>query len=133
MLKNISLSVMTFTYLFAGLAHLTHFDYFLGLVPSFIPHPALLVAAVGLSEILLSFFLPLRATRKWACYFLLLFLAFTLPIDVFVLVKNGAGIPLAYWILAARLPFHVALMLWAWWHSRPGVDSPRISATMKSR
>jgi uncharacterized membrane protein len=118
MLKKISLSVMTFTYLFAGLAHWTHFGYFLSLVPSFMPGPRLWVAGSGLAEILLSFFLPPRATRKWACYILMFCLAATLPIDAFVLVKKGAGIPLSYPVLAARIPFHMALMLWAWWHGR---------------
>ena len=132
MLKKVSLSVMTFTYLFAGLAHWTHFAYYLSLVPSFLPEPRLWVAGSGLAEVLLSFFLPLQATRKWACYILMFCLAATLPIDAFVLVKNGAGIPLPFWVLASRVPFHLTLMVWAWWHSRTEVDKQGIHATMKS-
>ena len=123
---------MTFTYLFAGLAHWTHFTYYLSLVPSFMPEPRLWVVGAGLAQVLISFFLPLQVTRKWACYTLIFFLAATLPLDAFVLAEKGAGIPLPFWVLQSRAPFHMALMLWAWWHSRTEVDKPEFSATMKS-
>jgi uncharacterized membrane protein len=117
MLKKVSLSAMVFTYLFAGVMHFTRFDYYLNLVPAITPYPRLWVGTTGILEILLSFFMPLKPTRRWACYGALLILSISIPIDLFVLRLGGAGIPLPYWVLAARVPFHALLMLWAYWHS----------------
>ncbi len=124
MLKNLSLSVMVFSYLFAGTAHFTRFQYFLGLTPSFFPHPDLLVNLSGALEILLAFFLVFRATRRWACYGILFLLSVSLPIDGWVLYLGGAGIPLPFWILIARIPFHLLLMAWAFWHSLSSSRKP---------
>jgi uncharacterized membrane protein len=117
MLKKVSLSAMVFTYLFAGLSHFSRFDYFLSLVPAFIPFPRVWVGTTGILEILLSFFMPLKPTRRWACYGALLVLSISIPIDLWVLLRGGTGIPLPFWVLAARIPFHLLLMLWAYWHS----------------
>jgi uncharacterized membrane protein len=117
--KKISLSVMVFTYLFAGIAHFVQFDYFLNIVPSFLKYPGVWVGSTGILEILFSFFLPFKVTRKWACYGILLALSISLPIDGFVLLHAGAGIPLPYWVFIVRVPFHLLLMLWAFWHALP--------------
>ena len=116
MLRKISLSVMTFTYFFAGLSHFTRFDYYLSLVPSFMPQPHLIVNLTGSVLVLISALLPFKATRKLACYMALLALSVTLPIDIFVLIERGAGIPLPIWILDCRIPFHLLMMGWAWFH-----------------
>ena len=108
---------MTFTYLLAGLSHFTRFDYFLGLVPSFMPHPKTLVGLAGGLEILLSFFMPFCFTRRFACYVALFFLSISLPIDVYVIYQKGAGVPLPFWVLVSRIPFHILMMAWAFWHS----------------
>jgi uncharacterized membrane protein len=110
--KNISLSVMVFTYLFAGIYHFTKFSYFLSLVPSFLPHPEGLVVSTGLIEIFLAFFLAMSFTRRWACYGILLFWSMALPVNIYILSIGGAGIPLPHWQLAAMVPFHLFLMLW---------------------
>jgi len=119
MLKQISLSVMVFTYLFSGIYHFTKFSYYLSLIPSFLPHPDVLVASTGAVWIFLAFFLAFARTRRWACYGILLFWSMSLPVNIYVLSIGGAGIPLPYWQLAATIPFHLLLMLWAYWHSRP--------------
>jgi uncharacterized membrane protein len=121
MLRKISLSIMTFTYLFAGLSHFTRFDYFLSLVPAFMPQPRAVVVLAGGILLLTSFFLAFQATRRLGCYLALLVLGITLPIDVFILTEHGAGIPLSLWVLAARIPFHMAMILWAWFHLRDRV------------
>ena len=126
MLKKISLSVMVFTYLFAGIYHFTKFSYYLSINPSFMPHPDILVASTGTAWIILAFFLAISLTRRWACYGVLLFWSMSLPLNIYVLAIGGAGIPLPRWELAAMIPFHLFLMLWAWWHCRPekiGVSS----------
>ncbi|HVZ80027.1 MAG TPA: hypothetical protein VHE12_04410 [bacterium] len=116
MLRKISLTAMTFTYFFAGLSHFTRFDYFRSLVPAFMPHPWVVVNLAGAVLLVISFLLPFKSTTKLGCYLALLMIGISLPIDAFVLVERGAGIPLPSWTLAARIPFHWALLIWAWFH-----------------
>ena len=120
MLRKISLSVMTFTYFFAGLYHFTRFDYFLALVPAFMPQPRFIVDLAGSVLFLISCLLPFRATRRSGCYLALLILGINLPVDGFVLIEKGAGVPLPMWVLISRVPFHLVMMAWAWIHLRTG-------------
>jgi uncharacterized membrane protein len=119
MVKNASLSIMIFTYLFAGIDHFTKYGYFLSLVPCFIPHPEKMVYLMGTVEILLAIFLALSTTRIWACYGILLLWSVSLPVNIYVLSIGGAGIPLARWQIAGMIPFHLLLMVWAYWHCSP--------------
>ncbi len=119
MLKKISLSVMIFTYLFAGTAHFTNFKYFVSIVPGFLPKPEALVCLTGALQIFLALFLALSLTRRWACYGILFLWSAALPVNLFVLYAGGAGIPLSHGQLVGMIPFHLALMGWAYWHSLP--------------
>jgi len=121
MLRKVSLSVLVFTYLFAGIAHFTRFEYYRKIIPTFLPYPDLLVHVSGSLFIALAVLLAISLTRKGACYGILLIWSVALPVNVYVLLQGGAGIPLPYWQLAAMIPFHLALMVWAWWHLRQEV------------
>ena len=88
---------MTFTYLFAGVAHFTHFQYFIKLIPPFFPNPPAWVTFTGILDIGFSLFLPLEATRRWACYGLMIFVGGTLLVDSYIVLQGGMGIPLPFW------------------------------------
>jgi uncharacterized membrane protein len=119
-LKKVSLSAMIFMYLFAGIAHFIRFDYYLTLIPPFVPQPWIIVAFNGFVQIILALFLAFRQSRKAACYCLIFFWGATLPIDAYMLITNGAGSAKPHWVLAASIPFHLSLMAWAYWQARPG-------------
>ena len=118
MLRKVSLSAMVFTYLFAGIAHFTRADYYRKIIPTFLSYPNLLVSATGVLFITLAILLAIPPTLKGACHAILLTWSMALPVNVYVLLQGGAGIPLPYWQLGAMIPFHLALMAWAWWHLR---------------
>jgi uncharacterized membrane protein len=109
---------MGFMYFFAGIYHFTRFDYFTGIMPAFMPHPRALVIAGGILHILFAALLIPKPTRRWTCYAIIVFWALSLPVSAYVLYLGGAGIPLDPWILRTRIPFHLLLMLWAFWNSR---------------
>jgi uncharacterized membrane protein len=117
-IKKISLSAMTFSYLFVGIAHFLYFDYYLNLVPSFIPSPKSLVALTGTLEILLAVLLAFTKTRRGACFAILFLLALAFPFNIYLLATNGAGSNIPHSVLVGRIPFQLFLMLWAYWHSR---------------
>jgi uncharacterized membrane protein len=119
MLRKVSLSAMAFTYLFAGGAHFLRFDYFLSLQPDFMPAPAVMVRLSGLTFLLLGSLLAWPPARKAACSFIMFFWALGIPLNLYILSTGGAGIPLSREVLWARIPFHLGLIAWAWWHRIP--------------
>jgi uncharacterized membrane protein len=119
--RKASLSAMGFMYFFAGIYHFTRFDYFMGIMPAFMPQPRALVIAGGVVHLLFAAFLIPRKTRSWACYAIMIFWTLSIPISAYILYLGGACIPLSPWILKARIPFHLLLMLWAFWNSQTQV------------
>jgi uncharacterized membrane protein len=109
---------MIFSYLFAGIAHFLYFDYYLNLVPAFMPTPKALVALTGTLEILLAVLLAFPLTRRGACFSILFLLALAFPFNIYLLATNGAGSNIPHPVLVGRIPFQLLLMLWAYWHSR---------------
>lgn len=135
MLKKISLSAMVFTYLFAGIAHFAKQDYFVSISPRFLLPPLafVVVGVTGLFEILFSLLLAFPKTRRGACYGIILFWGIALPINLFILYMGGTGIPLPHWELVAMIPFHLLLILWAWWHVSMETKGLRSSVPVKEK
>jgi len=119
MLRKVSLSAMGFTYFFAGAAHFLRFDYFLSLQPDFIPYPGLMVRLSGFLLSLLGALLVWPRARRVVCSCIILYWALGLPLNLYIVSVGGAGIPLSQEVLLARIPFHLGLIAWAWWHRFP--------------
>lgn len=116
---------MTFTYLFLGIAHFTRFNYFLDLVPSFLPAPKAIVALTGTIEIIFALLLAFPITRRGACFGLLFLLGLAFPFNLYLLATNGAGSKIPHDVLVGRVPFQLLLILWAYWNSRMPVSVKR--------
>ena len=116
MLKQISLVAMITVYFSAGIARFAKSDLYLQYVPSFIPHPKFMVLLSGLVEIILAFLLAFSLTRRGACYGILLLWSISLPINIYTVAAGGAGTQYTSLQLAMLIPFHLFLMLWAFWH-----------------
>lgn len=117
MLRKISLSAMVFTYFFAGLAHILKTDYYLSYAPLFY-HSKPIVLVFGSVEILLAVLLSFPNTRRGACYGILLLWSVSLPVNIYTVVNEGSGTAFTDWQLKTLIPFHLLLMLWAFWHIR---------------
>jgi uncharacterized membrane protein len=113
-LRKASLSAMGFMYFFAGLVHFIRFDYFMRIMPAFLPYPRALVIAGGMIQLLFAALLIPPPTRRWTCWAIIAYWALSLPVSAYILYLGGAGIPLETWQLAARIPFHLFLMHWAY-------------------
>jgi len=115
MLQKIGLSVMIFTYLFAGVAHFLKRDYFLSLTPPFIPAPSAFVVLAGSVYIALAILLLFPKTRRAAFYAILLLLAIGIPLNLYMLSSATARGAIPREIILERIPFKALLMGWAFW------------------
>ncbi|MDN5289164.1 MAG: DoxX family protein [Mucilaginibacter sp.] len=122
LMKNISLIVLIAGYTLAGLNHFINPVSYQRIIPNYLPYPVILNILAGISEILLALLLIPATTRPWAAYGIVLMLIAFLPAHITMIADAPLRLgklkvtPLLAWI---RLALQPALIIWAWWHSKP--------------
>ncbi|MEY2502026.1 MAG: hypothetical protein QOI07_2360 [Verrucomicrobiota bacterium] len=112
------LSRLTLALLFilAGVAHFATPTSYFAIMPPYIPWPAAMVAVSGAAEILGGFGVCFRSTRRAAGWWLILLLIAVFPANLQAIstgmVIGGNAVPA--WILWARLPLQLLLIIWVW-------------------
>ena len=116
-MKEISLYIMAFFYLAAGINHFIMPRFYLKIMPPYIPWHLPLVYLSGLAEIMLGGLLLNAPLSKMAAWGIIALLVAIFPANIYHLTasKPGKGIPI--WILYLRLPLQALLIYWAWWHT----------------
>ena len=119
--NKISLVIMTAFYLFAGINHFRDPEFYLPLIPPYLPNPNLINDVSGIIEILLGFGLIFLTTRRFAAYGIIAMLIAFIPAHVHFIqidscIEGGLCVP--QWIGWARLLLiHPLLIWWAWSNS----------------
>jgi uncharacterized membrane protein len=119
--KLITIFILGILYINIGITHFTNPDFFLVIVPDYLPYHLFIVYVSGLLEIILGFMLLFKKTRKYAGIGLVFLLILVFPANIFLyqsseaqsvyeISKNKAFI---------RMFFQAPLILLAFWHSLP--------------
>ena len=105
-------------FLVAGVAHFTSTDFFVKIVPPFLPFHRELVFASGVFEISLGLLLLIPQTTRLAAWGLIALLIAVFPANLYMFQHQELFHvpPLA---LLLRLPMQGVLILWAWFYTRP--------------
>lgn len=119
--RDVSGTVLALLYGLAGILHVAAPHPFIGIVPHWVPQPALVVLLTGLAELagaialLQSRSLALRRAAGWglAAYALCVWPANVQHMLLDLAKPDGEGLPLAYHI--PRLAFQPVLIWWALW------------------
>jgi len=104
----------------AGAMHFGATPVYMKIMPPLLPEPRLLVQVSGVAEMLGGVWVLLPQTRRAAawvwlrCWWLCCRRMFIWPWTML----GGPGIP--EWLLWARLPLQLPLMVWAWMYTRGG-------------
>ncbi len=114
--KKISLGLMALFYVAAGINHFINPDFYIRLMPPWIPAHAAMVALSGVAEIALGCLVLLPATRKLAAWGIIAMLVGFLPVHVHMLVNAELYPEAPVPFLWLRFPMQVVFGLWAWWH-----------------
>ena len=119
--KRILLYLQAAFYVFAGVQHFRVPDYYLPMMPAYLPAHSELIFLSGVAEVLcgLGFLLP--QTRKLAGWATIALLIAIFPANIHVALHNvplfgateGPG-ALGY----IRWPFQLVFMAWAWWYTK---------------
>ena len=125
-MKTVLLPIMAAFYLFAGVSHFTDPEFFLQIVPPFIPWHAACVAVSGAAEIVLGGLVLVPATRRLAAWGLIALLIAVYPANLYQAVAQVPMVHRPTWMpeptpvgLWLRLPVQFVLIAWAWWYTRP--------------
>ena len=119
--RRIALIALTLFFVAAGIGHFVNTDFYLSIMPAYLPAHLELVYVSGVFEILGGLAVLPLPTRRLAGYGLMALLLAIFPANIHMALNPenylAAGIPL--WGLYARLPLQFVCMGWAWWATQP--------------
>lgn len=103
----------------AGANHFIHTEFYVSIMPPYLPWHAALVYLSGAAEILLGSMLFFRRTERLAAWGMIALIVAVTPANVHMAVHSELYpdySPAALW---ARLPLQGVLIAWAFWFTRP--------------
>ena len=117
--KIVTIYIFSIFYLVVGIKHFTDMNFFVSIMPPYIPFHKFFIYASGFFEILFGFLLLIKRTRKFAGIGLIYLLVFIFPANVHLYLSEVAQKALSITQNDAliRLPFQLPLMIIAFWHA----------------
>ena len=117
--KILSIYILALFYIIVGFKHFTNVDFFLVIVPPYLPFPEFIVYLSGVFEIVLGFLIIPNKSRKYAAFGLILLLIAVFPANIYLynseIAQNLYGIDKKDALI--RLPFQIPLIIISYWHS----------------
>ncbi len=118
--RRVSLLLLAAFFVFAGINHFGKPDFYVAIMPPYLPAHLELVYVSGGFEILGGLGVLLTATRSLAGWGLIALLLAVYPANIHMVLNPDAfvdgGTPL--WALYLRLPLQFVMIAWAWWSTR---------------
>ena len=119
-IKKISIWFMGIAYIYIGIQHFYDTDFFVAIVPDYMPYPLKLVYISGFFEILFGLLLLTPEYRSYAAWGLILLLIAVFPANIYLVqsVEAQEILGVSKELSIARLPFQLAFIALAYWHSK---------------
>ncbi|MFO0944993.1 MAG: DoxX family protein [Planctomycetota bacterium] len=105
-------------FVLAGVGHFANPNFFLKIMPPYLPWHLELVYLSGAFEILLGLMLLIPPLQRWAAWGLIALLIAVFPANIY-LFQNQHLLPASPTLHLLRLPFQGVLILWAYAYTRP--------------
>ena len=115
--RSISKFVLAIFMIVAGTMHFVNPDFFLKIMPPYLPLHQELVLASGVCEILLGVLLLIPRCSRLAAWGIIALLIAVFPANIY-LFQNQEILPASPIIHLLRLPLQGVFILWAFWHTR---------------
>ena len=120
--KRVALFLLSFAFVFAGISHFTGPEFFVAIVPPYLPAPLALVYISGVAEIMGGIGVIPFATRKWAGWGLIALLVAVYPANIHMALHPEDFPDASETFLYGRLVIQLVLFAWAWWATQPDPD-----------
>ena len=116
--KLITIYLMSLFYILGGIKHFTNVNWYMKIMPPYLPYHKELVYLSGAFEIILGIMLLFEKTRFLAGWGLILLLIAVFPANVYAAQTNGTAMGTSAVIAWGRLPFQGLFIALAYWHSK---------------
>lgn len=120
-LKQASIYFMGCSYILVGILHFVKADFFLNIMPPYLPFHLELVYLSGAIEILLGSLLMIKQYQKYAAWGLVLLLIAVYPANIYLAFNEAPQKALgvsAFSVSWVRLPMQFVLIGIAYWHTK---------------
>ncbi len=122
-LKRIALFLLVPMYVSAGIQHFTGPEFFVAIVPPYLPAPLALVYISGVAEILVGLGVIPFITRRWAGWGIIALLVAIFPANIHMAMNPDQFPDAPESFLFGRLGFQFVFAAWAWWATRPDAEA----------
>ncbi len=102
----------------AGINHFVNTDFYVGIMPPYLPWHTGLVLVSGVAEIALGIALWFRRRMVWAGWGLMALLIAVFPANIHMAVHSELYPDVPWLGLWLRLPLQGVLIAWAYWYTR---------------
>ena len=102
----------------AGTMHFVNPDFYLKIMPPYLPLHRELVYLSGVCEIVLGLLLLVPRFSRLAAWGIIVLLIAVFPANIYV-YQNQDVLPAAAVLHLLRLPLQGLFILWAYWHTKP--------------
>lgn len=118
--KKITIYFMSSAYIYVGIRHFIDPDFFLAIMPDYLPFHKEAVYVSGIFEILLGGMLLFPKSRKVAGWGLIFLLIAVFPANIYLAQNEAAqqAIDISQTAAIVRLPFQALFIGLAFWHQR---------------
>ena len=109
---------MSFFYISIGIKHFTDTNWFMTIMPPYLPLHEELVYISGFIEIFLGLLLVFKKYRFLAGWGLIILLIAVFPANIYLAQTNGSAMDVSATVAWGRLPFQFIFIGIAYWHSK---------------
>lgn len=117
--KTVLKFILAAFFILAGINHFVSTEFYVRIMPTYLPAPLLLVYLSGAAEIALGILLIVRRWQHLAAWGLIALLIAVFPANIHMAVDNSLYpeyTPIALWL---RLPVQVIFIALCYWYTRP--------------
>ena len=100
-------------YIVAGINHFRQPNFYVQIIPDFLPSPLLLVYCSGILEVILGILILFRRTQRMAAIGIILLLIAVFPANLYMYQLGGTKFGVSDLALLIRLPLQLVLIAWA--------------------
>ena len=123
-LKTPGLVIVFIWFMFGGVSHFTNPEFFLGIMPDWLPQHRMLVYGSGVFEILGAIGIVIPRTRLWAGNGLIALTVAVTPVNIHMWLNPELFPDASEALLSLRLVVQVLLLACIWWSTRPTIPAP---------
>jgi uncharacterized membrane protein len=124
--KTVTCYFMATLYILAGVNHFVNPDFYVSIMPPYLPWHLELVYLSGVAEIVCGVVLYIPRTRVLGAWLTIALLIAVFPANIHTAVNPELFDTIPRWSHYVRLPIQGLLVLWAYWYTRPGLREPRM-------